>query len=287
METVRIALSFMTSDSNPPSDDHRPENDPKSQNPDEEETVVEPIARHEFPPTSLTEVVNSLGDDEVSEKALASLCQKYWHPLYAFLRRRGHDPEDAKDLTQGFFASFLSGKAFADFDPKRGKLRTYMLHALKHYESSDRRKREAQKRGGGVEFVSFDWMEAERWLEAEPTNAGSPEEMYDLRWAIALLNTVQERLRERYVAKGKGKLFDSLQIFLGGKPEPGAQEKAAESLGMSHPALKMAISRMREQRRQIVRSEIGKTVVSPDQISGEIAYLISLFQKSGEGAIGT
>ncbi len=227
--------------------------------------------------------MNSLGDDPRSQQALASLCSKYWYPLYAFLRRGGHSTEDAQDLTQGFFAQFLSGKGFAGFDPERAKLRPYMLGALKHYESSDRREKAALKRGGGYEFVSFDWMTAERWYGAEPTYIDSPETMFHRRWAITLLASAHDALRESYEKKGKQELFEVLHVFLDGKPDDTSQEEAATQLGMSLPATKMAISRMRDRRRQIMRAEIGKTVASPEQIDGEIAHLIGLFQPIGEG----
>lgn len=253
-----------------------------NQDPDEVETVYEPRAKYAFPPTSLTEVMQSLGDDPCSQKALASLCSKYWYPLYAFLRRRGHSTEDAQDLTQGFFAQFLSGKGFAGFDPERAKLRTYMLGALKHYESSDRREKSALKRGGGIEFVSFDWMTAERWYGTEPSYIDSPEQIFHRRWAITLLASAHEALRESYEQMGKSNLFETLHPFLDGKPDDSSQQEAAAKLGMTIAATKMAISRMRDRRRQIMRAEIGKTVASPEQIDGEIAHLIGLFQPTGK-----
>jgi len=256
---------------------------PDEGDPTEAETIQAPIERHAFPPTSLTEVMNSLGDDPSSQQALASLCSKYWYPLYAFLRRGGHSTEDAQDLTQGFFAQFLSGKGFAGFDPERAKLRTYMLGALKHYESSDRRQKATLKRGGGYEFVSFDWMTAERWYGAEPANIDSPDTIFHRRWAITLLAGAHDALRESYEKKGKAEQFEVLHVFLDGKPDNTSQEEAAKRLGISLPAAKMAISRMRDRRRQIMRAEIGKTVSSPEQIDGEIAHLIGLFQPHGEG----
>ena len=251
--------------------------------PDEEETIVEPGPRDAFPKTSLTEVFNSLGDNPGSREALARLCKKYWYPLYAFLRRRGHNTEDAKDLTQGFFARFLSGRGFAGYDPSRAKLRTYMLGALKHYESSDRRDKAAMKRGGGYTFVSFDWMMAEKRYDTEPAHINSPDQIFQRRWAITLLANAQQTLRESYVKQGKVDLFDALHVFLDGKPDSQAREEVARRLAMSPAAIKMAISRMRERRRQIIRAEIAKTVASPELIDGEIAHLIGLFQTSEEG----
>ncbi|MGI9241231.1 MAG: RNA polymerase sigma factor [Verrucomicrobiales bacterium] len=256
---------------------------PEEGDPTEAETIQGPVEKYAFPPTSLTEVIKSLGDDPGSQKALASLCSKYWYPLYAFLRRGGHSTEDAQDLTQGFFAEFLSGRGFAGFDPERAKLRTYMLGALKHYESNSRREKAALKRGGGYEFVSFDWMTAERWYGAEPAHIDSPDTIFHRRWAITLLGTAHEILRESYEKKDKSELFEALHIFLDGKPDNSSQEESAARLGMSLAATKMAISRMRDQRRQIMRAEIGKTVASPEQIDGEIAHLIGLFQPHGEG----
>ena len=246
-------------------------------------TVRDPLPRDAFPLTSLTEVMESRGDDLASREALASLCDKYWYPLYAFLRRRGHGVEDAQDLTQGFFASFLAGNAFGDFDARRGKLRTYLLGALKHFESGDRRQKQAQKRGGEFEFVSFDWLDAERWYGAEPAHIESPELIFDRRWAITLLAAVQERLRESYEEKGKGELFEALRRFLDGRPEAGELREVAARLDLTEAAAKMAISRLRDRRRQIMRAEIGKTVGSYQLIDEEISHLISLFQSPQRG----
>lgn len=246
-------------------------------------TVRDPLPRDAFPLTSLTEVMESRGDDLASREALASLCDKYWYPLYAFLRRRGHGVEDAQDLTQGFFASFLAGNAFGDFDARRGKLRTYLLGALKHFESGDRRQKQTQKRGGEFEFVSFDWLDAERWYGAEPAHIESPELIFDRRWAITLLAAVQERLRESYEEKGKGELFEALRRFLDGRPEAGELREVAARLDLTEAAAKMAISRLRDRRRQIMRAEIGKTVGSYQLIDEEISHLISLFQSPQRG----
>lgn len=242
-----------------------------------------PGPRDAFPQTSLTEVVHSVGDSEASQQALARLCASYWYPLYAFLRRRGHKVEDAQDLTQGFFARFLSGRGFAGYDPARAKLRTYLLGALKHYVSSDRRDRSTLKRGGAYQFVSFDWMMAEKRYGAEPAHIDSPDQIFQRRWAITLMAQAHEVLRESYSKQGKADRFEALHVFLDGKPDDQSHEDAAERLGMTPAATKMEISRMRERRRQIIRSEIAKTVASPNQIDGEIAHLIGLFQPYGEG----
>ncbi|MFT4550923.1 MAG: DNA-directed RNA polymerase specialized sigma24 family protein [Verrucomicrobiales bacterium] len=279
METDKIALTLMSIESSPPADEEE-SGDAKCA--EGSTTLRVPLPRDAFPLTSLTEVMNLRGDDVTSQEALASLCEKYWYPLYAFLRRRGHDKEDAQDLTQGFFAKFLSGKAFGEFDPQRGKLRTYMLGALKHYESSDRREKKTLKRGGGFEFVSFDWMNAESWYGAEPAHIDSPELIFDRRWAITLLANVQEKLLEGYTRKGKGELFEALHIFLDARADKDSLEEVAGGLGMSRAAVKMAISRMRDRRRQIMRAEIGKTVGSHELIDEEISHLISLFQAPGE-----
>ena len=155
-----------------------------------------------FPHTSLTEIVQAGGEDTLAQDAVASLCQKYWYPLYAFLRRRGRSTEDAQDLTQGFFTRFLSGKSFKGFDPERGKLRSYLLGGIKNYESDRHRAEKTQKAGGQYSFISFEWQQAEAQYAEEPKNIDSPDLLYDRRWARTLLESVQNDLRDEFARKG-------------------------------------------------------------------------------------
>jgi len=231
-----------------------------------------------FPLTSLTEIVQARGGDTLAQDAIARLCQKYWYPLYAFLRRRGRSTEDAQDLTQGFFLRFLGGKAFEGFNPENGKLRSYLLGALKHYETDQRRAENTQKHGGQYDFISFEWLQAEAQYAGEPKDIDSPDLLYDRRWAVTLLESVQKELRDEFAKKGKGGIFDVLHPFMDRSAVDSSLDQAAERLGMAKSAVKMAVSRMRKRRRQILRDHIALTVATPDLIDDEIGYLISLFE---------
>ena len=230
-----------------------------------------------FPRTSITEVMDSQGKGEQATRALANLCQNYWYPLYAFVRRRGHSLEDAQDITQGFFASFLAGPAFGGYDPSRGKLRSYLLGALKHFESNWRRDRETIKAGRDVDLLSFEWLEAEQQYQAEPRDVASPDVLFDRRWAMMMLEHVDKALREEYVKNGKADLFEAVHAHIHGNLDR-PTEDAAMDLKMSLAAFKMAGSRMRDRAREILRAQIGLTVVSSELIDAEITYLLSLFE---------
>lgn len=233
--------------------------------------------RYEFPPTSIMEVNAARGGGAESDAATASLCEKYWFPLYAFLRRRGSDVESAKDLTQGFFEQFLRGKGFSGFEPSRGRLRSYLLGALKNYEAECQRHRATQKRGGNVQFVSFDWLEAESRYAAEPEMSDSPDLLYDRHWARTLMAEVDAELRHRYHVRGKGELYDVLSEFLEGTPPGSSQAMVARNLGSTEAAVKMAISRMRNHRLRILRTHVSATVNSEELVDEEVAYVIGLY----------
>jgi RNA polymerase sigma-70 factor (ECF subfamily) len=239
----------------------------------------------QFPFTSFTQLVEVQGDDETASRALATLCQNYWYPLYAFLRRRGHGEEDAKDLTQGFFQSFLSGKAFAGFDPSRGRLRSYLLGALKHFEANWKRHNQTIKAGGEFQFVSIEWLQAEKLYKAEPSDVDSPDRLFDRRWALTLLQSVHDALRDEYGKRGKEDLFEALYPFIDGSPPGTSQADAAAGLGMSGDAVKTALSRMRGRRRDLLRTQIAMTVASEKLVDEEIGYLLGLFEaKPGRAA---
>jgi len=253
------------------------------------ETRPTPVASTllgQFPFTSITELDQLKGDDKQAKKALGNLCQRYWYPLYAFLRRRGHGEEDAKDLTQGFFAAFLSGKAFEGFDPSRGKLRSYLLGALKHFESNWKRHSRTIKAGGEYEFVSIEWLQAEQRYKSEPQDVDSPDLLFDRRWALTLLENVRNELRDEYTARDQSERFEKLRLFLDGMPPDYSQAEAANELGMTRDAFKTAVSRMRGRRREILRSHIARTVASETLIDEEIKFLLSIFE-TGRPAPGS
>jgi len=209
-----------------------------------------------------------------ADDALASLCSIYWYPLYAFVRRRGHGAEDAHDLTQEFFARLLEKDFLAGVDRTKGKFRAFLLVACNHFLANERDRARAKKRGGGRPILSLDAGDAEGRYCAEPADALTPEKLFERRWALALLQQVMARLREEFGAKGKGPLFDRLRGFLVGEKGTGYGQ-AAEELGLSEGAVKVAVHRLRQRYRELLHEEIGRTVATPEQVDEEIRSLFA------------
>ena len=205
-----------------------------------------------------------------ARKALAELCQAYWYPLYAFIRRSGHDTNEAEDLTQAFFASLLEKEAFASADPARGRFRSFLLASCKHFLANQHDRSVAQKRGGGRPVLTLD--DAEARYRRETARSQSPEQLFDRRWALALLESVLDRLRQEYDSGGKSRLFSELKGFLtGDTARPHAV--VATELGMSEGAVKVAVHRMRRRYRELLRDEIGQTLGEPAEVDDEIRAL--------------
>jgi RNA polymerase sigma-70 factor (ECF subfamily) len=206
--------------------------------------------------------------------ALASLCSLYWYPLYAYVRRRGHGPEDGHDLTQEFFARLLEKHFLAAVDPCKGKFRSFLLAACNHFLANERDRARARKRGGGRLVLSLDARDAEGRYRAEPADALTPETLFERRWALALLQQVMARLRDEFEARGKDKLFDRLRGFLVGDKEI-VYRRAAEQLGLSEGAVKVAVHRLRQRYRELLHEEIGRTVGAPEEIEEEVRALFA------------
>ena len=224
---------------------------------------------------SLVLRAGDLEDVDSSNLALQQLCSAYWYPLYAFVRRSGKSEEDAKDLTQGFFAKILSHGAVAVADPSRGRFRSFLLRSIKNYMSSEWRKENAQKRGGGAPNLSLDAEDAERRYRIEPAGSElSPEELYDRRWARAVLEQVLATLKKEFRRSGKSERFEVLKGQLLSEPEPGEYEACAETLGLEPSALRTQIYRMRNRFGLLLREQIEQTVAEPSQVDEEISYLL-------------
>jgi DNA-directed RNA polymerase specialized sigma24 family protein len=208
--------------------------------------------------------------------AMAALCRDYWYPLYAFVRRRGHTPHDAQDLTQAFFASILEGNATMA-DPAKGKFRSYLLGALKHFLINEWHRANTLKRGGGKEIIEWDGLDAEARYALEPAGDGDADALYDRRWAMELLDRAMARLRAEFEAKGDVATFDALKGTLTGA-EPSREELAAK-LELSEGALKVAVHRLRQRYRDVLRSEIGETVDSPDEVDEEMRHLVRVLRQ--------
>ena len=210
-----------------------------------------------------------------AREALAVLCSAYWYPLYVFIRGQGHSPDEAQELTQGFFTAVLEQKALAVADPNRGKFRSFLLGACKHYLSHERGRARAQKRGGGRKTVSLDFGDAEVRFAREPAHTLTPDKLFARRWAMTLLDQVLYRLREEYTAKGKQMLFDHLRIFLLGDKNALPHGQVAEQLSMTEGAVKVAAHRLRTRFRELVREEIARTVDRPEDVEDEVRELFA------------
>jgi RNA polymerase sigma-70 factor (ECF subfamily) len=223
-------------------------------------------------------LVMAAGQRELPESAaaLVTLCTTYWYPLYAFVRRQGYRPEDAQDLTQAFFAKLLEKNYVGDADRQRGKFRSFLLASLKHFLANEWDKARAQKRGGSRTFVALDAQTAETRYRLEPVDTMTADKIYERRWALTLLDEVLRRLREEYAAEGKGKLFDQLKVTLTGERSAIPYAGIGGQLGMSEGAVKVAVHRLRQRYREILRAEIAETVAGPGQVEEELRHLFAV-----------
>jgi DNA-directed RNA polymerase specialized sigma24 family protein len=208
-----------------------------------------------------------------SRQALESLCHTYWYPLYVYVRRRVPNVHEAQDLTQAFFASLLERNALEAADRERGRFRSFLLTAFKHFLSDEWDKMRAQKRGGGRRSISLELKSGESRFALEPVHELSPERLYEKQWALTFLDHVLSRLEEEFSAKRKEKQFQAIKPFLAGETGPESYEIAARAMGVSEAAAKVAAHRARRRYREILRAEIAETVAGPQEIDDEIRQL--------------
>src|SRR5215467_11090282 len=212
--------------------------------------------------------------EESAEAALAKLCQLYWYPIYAFVRRRGCSQEDAKDLTQEFFSRVLEKNYLEDANPSRGRFRSFLLAAVRHFLANEWDRQRAQKRGRGLHTIALDAQTAEGRYCAEPASQENPEKLYERQWALALLEQVMASLGQEYVLDGRLDDFEKLKPLLTGAAEvPYAQ--LAQQWDTSEGAVKVAVHRVRKRYRELLRQKIGETLVDPADVDDEIRFLIS------------
>jgi len=204
---------------------------------------------------------------------MAALCETYWYPVYAFIRRQGADADEAMDLTQGFFARLLERRDLAAVDRARGRFRSWLVAAVKHYLANERDRARADKRGGGRKAISIDAADAESRYRLEPSHELTPERVFERRWALTLLNQVLSTLRAESEAEGKGAVFDALKDCIGGRPADARYREAGDELGMNEGAVRMAAHRLRRRYRELLRRQIAETVETSDQIEDEINFL--------------
>jgi DNA-directed RNA polymerase specialized sigma24 family protein len=221
-------------------------------------------------------VLSAKGQDSPqSREALEVLCRTYWRPLYAFVRRRGYGPDDARDLTQDFFAWLLQRDWLDRADRERGRFRSFLLTSIGHFLSNEWDKANAQKRGGGrVIPLDFEVADADSaWHSRE--NA-TPEQVFEWRWALALLDRVMDRLADEFARDGRTSLFDALKPCLVGDRSAQPYAALATKLGMTEGSIKVAIHRLRQRYRQLLRDEIGNTVATPQEIDEEMRHLFAV-----------
>ena len=216
-----------------------------------------------------------------AQEALAALCQAYWYPLYAYVRRQGHQPEDARDLTQEFFVRVLEKHYLQSADPERGRFRSFLLTAFKRFLSKERDRQNTKRRGGGMNLLPLDFEAGERRYSLEPVHEVTAERTYEQRWALTLLDRVFARLREEFDEADKQKDFNCLKVYLtGGAGTPSYQEAAAE-LAMTEGAVKVAVHRLRRRYRDLVREEIAQTVAGPEDVDEELRQLFAALRAPG------
>jgi RNA polymerase sigma-70 factor (ECF subfamily) len=215
------------------------------------------------------------GDSEHAQRALASLCQSYWYPLYAYLRSRGFSPEDSEDLTQGLFVQLLERKSLQRADRERGKFRFFLLGALKNYLCDEHDKATALKRGGGQRPISLDAQTAEERFRFEPIDTLSPEKIFERRWALTLLDQALARLKAEQVVARKEQLYNALEGFLTQAEDMPSYEEVAARLRLPLSTVKSSLYRLRQRHRELLREEIAQTVTTAAEIEEEIQHFIS------------
>jgi RNA polymerase sigma-70 factor (ECF subfamily) len=209
-----------------------------------------------------------------SQEALAELCQTYWYPIYAYVRRRVPDVNEAQDLTQGFFCRLLEKEAIAKAQPHRGRFRAFLLTALKNFLANEWNKARTEKRGGGKTKLSLDFGSAESLIQIEPFHELTPEKLFERRWVVALVNEVLNRLQAEFAGAGKLHHFEQLKGALTGELTADDYERAGETLGITTAAAKQAAYRMRKRYREMFRQEVARTTAGEEDVEDEMRRLL-------------
>ena len=231
-----------------------------------------------FTTTHWSVVLEAQGESPAAQEALEKLCRIYWRPLYGFVRRQPVSPEDAQDLTQGFFALLLERRDLRSVRKEKGRLRSYLLTALKHFLADERRRAMAIKRGRGEGLIPLEQLHAEEWGGMEPTDQLTAERIYERRWASTVLERVLSRLEDNYRTRGTAALFDCFNQLLGDEPGAPSHADIAAQLGMTENAVSQAFHRFRQSYQSLLREEIAHTVATPGDIESELRHLIAVIR---------
>ena len=235
---------------------------------------------HWFATTHWSVILAARGDDSTQgAPAMERLCRTYWPPLYAYIQRDGHDATEAQDLTQDFFARLLARDYLQGLHPQEGKFRSFLLAYLKNFLSEQRRRAGAQKRGGDCVVVSLDVPAGEEGYLLEPVDDLTPDQVFERRWAQAVLQTALNRLREEYAARGQAGLFKRLQDYVPHEPGGRSYAQLGEEFAMTEAAIKSAVQRMRQRHRELLREEIAHTVTRPEEIEAELRHFRTLLSR--------
>jgi len=229
-----------------------------------------------FATTHWSVVVEAQGESPAAQEALETLCRIYWRPIYRFVQRQGIGPEEAEDLTQGFFADLLERRSLSAVRKEKGRFRSYLLGALKYFLADERRRAMAIKRGKGQRLIPLDQLSVDERIEMEPADPLTAEQIYERRWAATVLERVLNLLKDEYRAAGNAALFDSLKQLLPDEPGAPSQADIAAQLGMTENAVRQAFHRFRQRYQSLLREEIAHTVATPGDIEDELRHLISV-----------
>jgi RNA polymerase sigma-70 factor (ECF subfamily) len=231
-----------------------------------------------FATTHWSVVLEAQGESPAAHEALEKLCRMYWRPIYSFVRRQGIRPEEAQDITQGFFAQLLERRSLGAVRKEKGRLRSYLLGALKYFLADEQRRSMAIKRGKGQRLIPLEELGADKRVEMEPADPVTAEMIYERRWALTVLEHVLSRLKDEYRTAGNATLFDSLKQLLPDEPGAPSQAETAAQLGMTENALRQAFYRFRQRYQSLLREEIAHTVATTGDIEDELRHLIAVLE---------
>jgi RNA polymerase sigma factor (sigma-70 family) len=231
-----------------------------------------------FTTTHWSVVLEAQGESPAAQKALEKLCRTYWRPIFAFLRRQGLSSAEAEDITQGFFAQLLERKSFDAVRKEKGRLRSYLLGALKYFVTDEQRRAMAIKRGKGQRIIPFEELRADERIDIEAADPVTADMIYERRWALTVLERVLSRLKDEYRLAGNAALFDSLKQLLPDEPGSPSQAEIAARVGMTENAVRQAFYRFRQRYQSLLREEIAHTVATPGDIEDELRHLIAVLE---------
>jgi RNA polymerase sigma factor (sigma-70 family) len=231
-----------------------------------------------FATTRWSLVLSARGESPAAREALEKLCRTYWRPIYAFVRRQGPTPEDAKDLTQGFFALLLERRDLDTVRKEKGRLRSYLLTSLKHFLTNERYRAMTIKRGEGSRLIPLDALRDCERMDGAPANTLTADQIFERRWALSVLDQVLARLEEEYRTADKLQLFDRLQKSFTDEPDRSSQVEIGLELGMTENAVNQAFHRFRQRYRELLREEVAHTVTVSVDIEDELRHLIAVLR---------